>query len=56
MKLFAKFFICPNCKSPLMRKSALKRGAVTANDYCGKCGAKITSAQKKALAKAKKSD
>lgn len=56
MKLFAKFFICPNCKSPLMRKSALKHGAVTTNDYCGKCGTKIASAKKKALAKSKKFD
>lgn len=55
MKLFEKFFVCPNCKSPLYRKSAMKHGILKDDEYCGRCGAKIASAKEKALAKLKES-
>ncbi|WP_171905669.1 hypothetical protein [Eisenbergiella tayi] len=51
MRQFEKFFVCPNCKAPLYRKSAMREKAINKNDYCVKCGARITSAKKKALAK-----
>lgn len=54
VKYFKKFFVCPNCKSPLYRKSAMKLGAFKDCEYCGKCGAKIASAKEKALARIKK--
>lgn len=49
-KYFEKFFVCPNCKSPIFRKGALK-DAKPNNNYCGKCGAKIATALRKAMAK-----
>lgn len=51
MKYFEKFFICPNCKRPLYRKSALMKNGAPSAGYCGRCGAKIASTLKKALAK-----
>lgn len=49
MKNFEEFFVCPNCKSPLYRKEAMRTGDTSSNNYCGICGVKITSAKTAAL-------
>lgn len=54
MKYFEKFFVCPNCKTPLFRKKYIKRNGKPNADYCGKCGMKIASALNHALANKKK--
>lgn len=37
-----KFVVCPNCKRPFFRKSALKmKGAGRGYGFCGHCGFEI---------------
>lgn len=54
MKKYEKFLVCPNCKSPVCRKSALKVQKMGPTfTYCRRCGAKLTSVIGKALVKEK---
>lgn len=46
---YESFFVCPNCKVPIVRKSAMKY--LKNENYCGKCGFKIATAIKEAMAK-----
>lgn len=42
-----KFAVCPNCKKPYFRKSALKiKGAGRGYGYCGSCGLNLQKAFK----------
>lgn len=45
---FESFFVCPNCKVPIVRKSDMKY--LKDENYCGKCGFKIATAIKEAMA------
>lgn len=52
-KKFEKFLVCPNCKSPIFRKSALKTMEPN-NEYCTNCGTKIATTVERAMAKVRK--
>lgn len=51
---FEKFFVCPHCKKPLVRKSSFEEFAKDDNQiYCKHCGIKISNTLKKMLEKQK---
>lgn len=53
MKHFEEFFVCPNCKKPIVRKEAVK---YFENKYCGNCGIKIATAIEEAVANKEKTE
>lgn len=54
--LFKLFFVCPACEKPIVSKEEMVIDAKRweESNYCGKCGAKIASTYKEALAIATK--
>lgn len=53
---FEEFLICPNCKQPLIRRSALNKGCRLGGDFCGKCGVNIACMFQDVQAMNEKSD
>ena len=53
MKHFEEFFVCPNCKKPIVRKEAVK---YLENKYCGNCGIKIATVIEEAVANEEKKE
>lgn len=39
---FEEFLVCPNCRRPLIRRSALDKGFRLDANYCGRCGVNIS--------------
>ena len=46
---YQSFLTCPNCKKPIIRKSALKKGYKLKGYECSRCSAKLVNIQEKAF-------
>ncbi len=49
MKYFEECFICPNCGTPLYKKSVMQDENIKEKRFCGRCGFDIAAAKTEAL-------
>lgn len=56
MKYFEECFICPNCGTPLYKKSVMQDEDTKKKRFCGRCGFDIAAAKAEALKQLEKQD